>query len=151
MNEQGAFTLSQILHKNELYGTKGPYFENRILVVVNAVKKFIENNPSKINPAKADILIKVAYFHDCIEHGHITHEGLLAIHKSMDLYYALKAITRKPNEAYFDYLIRCRGEWYARIVKICDIRTNLANNPSCGLQLRYEKALDKLGYMEKLC
>jgi len=66
---------------------------------------------------------------------------------------ALEAITQNEGEVYFDYVHRCKDNFIARVVKIADLRHNLAPERMRGLpesnqrsmRKRYERALEILG------
>ncbi len=56
--------------------------------------------------------------------------------------YAVQVLTRDPTEFYREYIARVqRGGGLARLVKVADLRFNLANQPSDSQRDRYKKAL----------
>lgn len=63
-----------------------------------------------------------------------------------ELMIALDAITRRPNETYFNYIARCSQNELAKRVKIEDLIVNRYMRGDCPGQLakRYDKALQIL-------
>ena len=61
---------------------------------------------------------------------------------------AVDAITRLEGEQYMDYITRVSRNQLATLVKIADLRRNLATCPRASLRERYEAALRRLEPME---
>lgn len=68
--------------------------------------------------------IVIALLHDTLEDTQITEEHLKLIGCSEKIIDAVKAITRKKNEPYFDYIKRCKKNELACTVKIADLMHN---------------------------
>ena len=88
----------------------------------------------------------VAVLHDVLEDTQCTEAYLEGVLESDELLDAVKAITRKPDEKYFDYINRVKENSIARTVKIADLTDNLSRKgASYSLRERYCKALQILG------
>lgn len=69
--------------------------------------------------------IVVALLHDTIEDTFITAEYLLNSGFSKEIVNAVLALTRRKDESYDDFIIRCKENKIAKKVKIADILDNL--------------------------
>ncbi len=88
----------------------------------------------------------VAVLHDVLEDTSCTEAYLEGVLESDELLDAVKAITRKLEENYFDYINRVKENSLARTVKIADLTDNLSREgASHSLRERYCKALKILG------
>ena len=68
--------------------------------------------------------IIVAMLHDVIEDSNVTIEYLENAGFSEEILEAIKAITRNPDEDYFDYIHRVKANKIARKVKLADLWHN---------------------------
>lgn len=86
---------------------------------------------------------RIAYLHDVVEDGKVSVDD---IHDRFgeNVGHGVDAMTRRPDENYFDYISRVRKHPEARRVKIADLTHNLSNEPPESLKRRYEKALEML-------
>lgn len=67
----------------------------------------------------------VSVLHDVVEDSHITLEDLRALGISEAAVEAIDCLSRRPAEAYDDFISRLRSNALARRVKIADIKDNL--------------------------
>jgi (p)ppGpp synthase/HD superfamily hydrolase len=72
----------------------------------------------------------VAVLHDVVEDTNLTLETLEDNGFGPPILDALDALSRRPGEAYEDYIQRLAPNLIAREVKLSDLRDNLANNRS---------------------
>lgn len=117
------------IHKNDNWGTL-PYTEHlrRIVALV---------------PKKAHA---VAWLHDSLE-SHSSCQDQLKKLVDPKTYQAIEMLTRKPGETYMEYIQRIedsQNNKIAKMVKIADLKVNLANLPAPTLAKRYHKALNIL-------
>lgn len=93
-----------------------------------------------------DQCLPVALFHDLVEDKYISMDELAKKARlNQEQIAALDAITRRPEERYFDYIARLKTNEIARKVKIADLTDNIKR---CALDLptrwglirRYAKA-----------
>lgn len=95
------------------------------------------------NQFQDPLLQRIAYLHDVVEDGKVS---VADIHDRFgeDVGHGVDAMTRRPNENYFDYIGRVSEHPHARQVKVADLTHNLSGDPPGGLRQRYEKALEML-------
>jgi (p)ppGpp synthase/HD superfamily hydrolase len=99
----------------------------------------------------------VAVLHDVVEESRKHKRDQLhlsEIHSRFGkrIHDAIDAITRRPDETYKAYILRCKANDLARWVKLADLHDNLNKDriPSCqhdgyaSLWRRYEEAVDML-------
>ena len=86
-------------------------------------------------------LYLIGLFHDAVEDGHFTLDEIPAHFRD-----AIDALTRRPREPYHTYIVRCKKNPHACIVKIADVEENLARMDAAHetLRPRYENALKVL-------
>ena len=115
------------VHEGQMYGEE-PYMTH------------IEDVASQFDDPH---LKRIAYLHDAVEDSET---GIDAIHQQFgeDVGHAVDALTRRPDEQYFDYIQRVASHPEARQVKLADLQSNLRRGPSESLARRYEKALQML-------
>lgn len=88
----------------------------------------------------------VALLHDIVEDGYATFEELQQrFDLNAEQIDALKAITRRNEERYFDYIQRVKQNRIAKIVKLADLQDNISRCAKdlpnrWGLIRRYAKA-----------
>ena len=124
---QEARDFASQVHEGQMYGEE-PYMTH------------IEDVASQFDDPH---LKRIAYLHDAVEDSET---GIDAIHQQFgeDVGHAIDALTRRPDEQYFDYIQRVASHPEARQVKLADLQSNLRRGPSESLARRYEKALQML-------
>tara|TARA_R100000322_G_scaffold162921_1_gene126100 strand:- start:87 stop:515 length:429 start_codon:yes stop_codon:yes gene_type:complete len=124
---QEARDFASQVHEGQMYGEE-PYMTH------------IEDVASQFDDPH---LKRIAYLHDAVEDSET---GIDAIHQQFgeDVGHAVDALTRRPDERYFDYIQRVASHPEARQVKLADLQSNLRRGPSESLARRYEKALRML-------
>ena len=110
-------------------------------------------HPLKISFKMKTLDLKIiALLHDVVEDSNITLEQLSKYFNS-DIIESVDAITRKPNEKYFDYIKRVQLNNNAKLVKIEDLKQNLdiskIKNPTKYDISRCKKYKKALIYLEK--
>jgi len=96
----------------------------------------------------------VAILHDILEDTEAVSEAELRCCFSQEIVDAVVAITKLPDEKYFDYIERCKLNYVARMVKLADLEHNLSEDRMAGLPIkeqlslkkRYNKAIEILMY-----
>ncbi len=84
------------------------------------------NHPLRVaNSLQNEDEIIVALLHDTIEDTNVTAEYLLNSGFSRKIVDAVLALTRRKDESYDDFIIRCKENEIAKKVKIRDILDNL--------------------------
>ena len=89
--------------------------------------------------------LAAAWLHDSIEDGRLSSDELLS-HKEFpfSVPITVHALTKRPGERYADYIARVKVVVIARHVKIADIISNLADDPTPRQLKRYSWALNYL-------
>lgn len=102
-------------------------------------------HPMAVAELVNDRLKPAAILHDALETGKVTVKDMKKMGMSSDTLMAVQALTRQPNETYFEYIDRLKGNPDARDIKVADIMHNLSDLPSDSpLRKRYKKAMDML-------
>ena len=133
MNERGIRAIAKLAHQGQKYGDED-YYEAHVRPLVEMIR----------NAGGKQHAIFTAYLHDVVEDSWLTLDDLMSMGIDMDVIYAVKAITRNPDEKYADYIKRVNTNKFATQVKILDLRLNLSNSPNPSLIKRYEDALEFL-------
>jgi len=133
MNIAGARVLAKLIHKSQMYGSLS-YYEGHLLPVATLVSQVTANKDAHI----------AAILHDSLEDSGLVLEDLINLGISMEAAYAIDALTRKPNEKYFDYIRKLKKNKLAVIIKKIDLSYNIRNQPNPSLNARYQKALEIL-------
>lgn len=92
-------------------------------------------------------LVTTALLHDILEDTSIGWKNLSEMGVSMDAIRLIVALTRTPEEEYFDYIRRVCETPEAAIVKRADLKDHLHHNTESipgSLKQRYEKALKEI-------
>jgi len=124
-------TIAKLAHAGQKYGD-GDYFTDHI---ENVVANLTPSTP------KWALYIRVAYLHDVLEDTAVTTGILVDFGVSNEVIDAVVMLTREPGADYMDYIREVVKHPTARLVKIADLKANLANNPRPSLIKRYEAAL----------
>jgi len=85
--------------------------------------------------------VVVAWLHDVLEDTHVTDEQLIAGGIPERLVDAVKAISKKDNQRYLDYILEVKDDEIARVVKIADITHNLSDLRPGSMRQKYELAI----------
>ena len=84
------------------------------------------NHPLRVaETLKNETEIIVALLHDTIEDTYVTADYLLNEGFSVETVNAILALTRRKDESYEDFIIRCKQNKIAKNVKVADILDNL--------------------------
>ena len=86
----------------------------------------------------------VAYLHDVLENTSVTADHLDELGVTEEVISAVQAMTKGVSEPYPDYIKRVCENDIARIVKIFDIRDNLADAPTEKQRENYKFAVEML-------
>lgn len=129
MNLAMAIRLAAQVHCEQSYGN-GPYVLHpiRVMQVVRA-RGYVEAYQV------------VAVLHDVLEDTNLMAGDLLYLGMGEETLGALKAVTRRAGESYFEFIHRAAQHPIGRVVKYHDVRDNLAQGPPASLRVRYEQAL----------
>ena len=79
----------------------------------------------------------IAILHDVLEDSELTSTDLLIKGFEPAIVEALIALTRKENEDYFDFVLRCKKNKLATIIKIADLSDNLRDSKPGSLRDKY--------------
>lgn len=147
MNRYEALRIAVEAHAGQVDKCGRPYILHPI-----AVARAIENaKPHEValNDADWSTAIGVALIHDVLED---TDRGIGEFEIPPAAWAALRAVTRRPNEAYADYMGRIAQQPVAAIVKLADLWDNLQperlaclpSKEAASLEARYLKARDRI-------
>ena len=89
--------------------------------------------------------VAVAWLHDVLEDTKVTAQDLLDLGIPDYIVTSVKAITKKDNQKYLDYILAVKDDFYAREVKMADIEHNLTDLKAGSMRQKYELALYILG------
>jgi hypothetical protein len=131
MNAHQAETIARMVHRGQLYADQ-PYIEAHVAKVVERV----------IQEGGDQDAIVVAWLHDVLEDSNLTAESQPMLVLSRPQAAGLAAITRKEGEEYSAYIARVVQSPVARLVKYCDLLSNLAAQPPEKNRRRYLAALE---------
>lgn len=88
-----------------------------------------------------DIAMQISWLHDAVEHGRCTLDDLTSEGLHPDVINGISLLTRRQEHSYDGYVQRLATDEVARGVKICDILSNMADDPSDSMLRRYASAL----------
>lgn len=83
-------------------------------------------------PPKEELRV-IAVMHDLIEDTDVTSVTLFNEGFEQPVIDAILALSRKPEESYEEFIVRCKKNRRARVVKRCDIGDNLRAERMRGL------------------
>ena len=131
---ENALFIAQRVHAGQFRRDKVTPYINHPIDVANRVKKFGQE------------YMAVAYLHDVLEDTNITARDLLDSGMSADIVEAVKTLTKEKgiyySGYYFDeYLWLVKQNEIARRVKIADMISNLADDPTDKQIARYAEGL----------
>ncbi len=132
MNYRQALEIARQYHYGQYRkGSELPYITHSM-----AVADAFEDEEYKV----------VALLHDTLEDTKLTSYELIQDHGlDMNSVIALEALTRRKDQTYLDYILRCKEFDISRRVKIEDLRHNLSDLAHGGLRDKYIMALYILG------
>jgi (p)ppGpp synthase/HD superfamily hydrolase len=117
---------------------EGPTLEDAIELAIQAHRGQIypspEPEPYILHPLRVMLDVTsivarvVAVLHDVVEDTNVTLEELEDRGFDRSILEAVDCLSRRPGEAYEDYIRRLATNPIAREVKLSDLRDNLANN-----------------------
>ncbi len=107
-------------------------YMDHVYEVTKRVKKFDDDH------------ICVALLHDVIEGSDITADDLLKEGVPENIVEAVSLLTKYVGITYKKYLVEIKGNELARRVKIADMLSNLADDPTDNQIKKYAKGLDFL-------
>lgn len=122
-----AKALARFYHVGQKYG-QHDYFEKHLEEVAEQVREMTYEQYLE----DAEI---VAYLHDILEDTPCQYGMICSLFGSV-IADAVLAITKRRLESKADYLLRCKGNVLARIVKVADSNVNAKN---CALEGHIEK------------
>lgn len=142
------YELSGSLHEMQYYGQGDrPYFEFHILVVKEKTRQLCPYDTEYFQ----SIYQSVALLHDVVEDCDITCDQLLTEHNiPQEVVTAVDAITKRDNETRKEYLIRCKANEIALLVKKADTLCNLEQSVIDGDVRRVNKYTKQLAYLCKV-
>lgn len=108
------------------------HYMDHVYEVTKRVKKFDDDH------------ICVALLHDVIEGSDITADDLLKEGVPENIVEAVSLLTKYVGITYKKYLVEIKGNELARRVKIADMLSNLADDPTDNQIKKYAKGLDFL-------
>jgi len=144
---ENAWRLALQAHEGQKYGKHDYVYHLKMVMGLCATYGEYE---------KKDETVIVAILHDMVE-DHPNFIGYLALGSMFgeEIVVAIEAITKRENEGYHEYIVRCSKNKIARMVKTCDLLCNLSgldepdNNidpyRKMKLRKRYRTALIYLG------
>jgi (p)ppGpp synthase/HD superfamily hydrolase len=124
INLSDAYFTAERVHLKQLDLRKRPYLFHVLEVAAACTQHGIKT-------------VTVALLHDVLEQE----PGFDLEDFEPDIRNAVDAITRNEGESYSDYINRCAENELARLVKIEDLKLNLATCPRESLKERYQRAL----------
>ena len=124
---QQAIELATNMHKGQFDKCGMPYILHPIEVMINMQNDEYGNNNMLIVAILHDVIEDSdRYILDSWEDVWEYWEDFFRTHNfDKEVVSALKAITKKKDEDYKDYIYRCMDDEYARVVKIYDLKHNL--------------------------
>lgn len=139
MLEKAAHLMLE-MHKGQTDKAGQPYFLHPMRVALNC---------------ETPVQKAVAFLHDILEDTPLTADNLKDLGFSTDVIEAIQSVTRKKDENYEDFIVRCSFNPTGRFVKIRDLEDNLnvtrlqkIDSAAADRINRYLKALRFLKGME---
>lgn len=97
----------------------------------------------------SEAVLQAAVLHDTVEDTDLTLQELELLGFHDDVVSLVDLLTRTPEQTYFEYIERIKGDSIATLIKLEDIADNMNPNrataDSAGLSVRYRKAIEILG------
>ena len=88
--------------------------------------------------------IAVAYLHDVLEDTKVTAHDLLEAGIDEDIVAAVQILTKHPSRSYDEYLKVLKSNDLARVVKVADMLSNLADDPTDKQITKYVNGISYL-------
>lgn len=99
-------------------------------------------HPARIgNQFDDPILRDAGYLHDVLEDTHITEDKLRELGVNEEVIEIVKAVTKRPGEKYFDFIMRIDSNMKAKLIKMADLRDNMSSIDEGSLKDKYRFAL----------
>lgn len=117
---KNAKILAKDYHKGQLDKGGHPYIKH--------LKETCNNVNSILSDHKSDLYIKcriVAILHDILEDTKCTEDILSSLGFTKEIVEAIKSVTRKKNESYDNFITRASENKIGKIVKACDLKSNM--------------------------
>lgn len=130
MDSTVAREIARVAHKGQHYG-KFDYFHFHVSNVVDRVQA---------DDRSDDEIVAVAWLHDVLEDTSVWMKELVDSGITDKQHYAMRALTRRPGEAYVNYIIRVARNPMAALVKLHDLESNISMAPPVRLLERYGDA-----------
>lgn len=137
-----ARALSKFLHKGQMYGDKD-YYETHIRSVVGNILSLQDTS------GNMTVLLCAAYLHDVLEDCEVESVTLYDLF-GYSIGNTCEVLTKLQNENYDDYLRRVSQHWYAREVKLADIKANMVYSMSNNDAARGTYYFSKLNKLEQM-
>jgi (p)ppGpp synthase/HD superfamily hydrolase len=83
----------------------------------------------------------VAVLHDVVEDTWVTMEVLRQMHFPDEVVDGVDAMTRRPDEAYFEYVHRCSRDPIAALVKLADLEDN--SDPVRAFATNHDRRMER--------
>ena len=83
----------------------------------------------------------VAWLHDILEDTNMTEDKLLELGINPFVIQSIVAISKREDERYLDYILRCSNDDDAKAVKKADLRHNISTLKKGSLKDKYQLAL----------
>ncbi len=100
------------------------------------------NHPRRVSEKfTTENLQLVAWLHDVLEDSDFTAKDLLDRGIKAEVIDVIKNLTRQEGENYFNFIMKIKDNYQARIVKIEDIKDNLINSREGSLKDKYMLSL----------
>ncbi len=113
MNLLEAFQIASTLHRGQVDKAGRPYTEHLVRVLL------------RVQAAGGDLYAQIAaLLHDCIEDKKTTEQGLLELGVPSESVRLVLLLTKPEMGAYLPYLLKLRKDFWARLIKICDLEDN---------------------------
>jgi len=103
--------------------TKEPYI-NHPKRVAKYVLEYIKGKSMFFHPT---VYETVAWLHDAVEDSDLTIEDLYEMDFPVQVILGVQAVTRNPNENYFEFIKRCMHDKVGIFVKIADLTDNMSD------------------------
>ncbi len=127
-----AYTIMVEAHGDQLDRSDQPYVGHSLRIGVQVMHL-------------GEVYEAVGYLHDVVEDTDWTLDDLLDKGVPLQVFAAVRSLTRREDETYFEYIDRAGKNPIAKAVKIADLWDNMRPGGTESLYKRYRKALQVLG------
>jgi len=140
--------FAELAHAGQVRrGTEQPYVEHCRRVARAAeveIRRYLKGSSATKKEADrhVDDCVAAAFMHDVIEDANVTIGTVLEAGFNKAVVNLINCLTRTPNQKYDDFIADIATAWPdVKIIKICDIVDNLADEPSNAQVEKYRRAL----------